>query len=141
MITIESECARSAQLSGLEQLHLIPGILGEAIIPTGAERVDTAIYRYPTDASSAHLGEAETCAIILNRSLAARFVSDDLGAIRLAQSLGIETFTTADLLRLAVRVGFVTSAEGWRMLAELFSAHRVVPFAPHTQDEFTAWCV
>lgn len=107
--TVAGECAKGAAKPGLEEMAKAPGIFGDALYPAGAEFSDTQIIRErmlkPGDADAAHLGEAETIAIITRRQLTGFFVTDDRDAGREAKAEGIKVVTTWDILRLMVRGG------------------------------------
>lgn len=110
--TIAEECNRSARVAGLEDISEAHGIFGEPMrLMTQCEIVDTTNFRTsfaaPGDSSRMHLGEAETLSILVNRGLDAAFVTDDKAAARRALELNITTYTTWDILKLAVVVGLL----------------------------------
>jgi predicted nucleic acid-binding protein len=143
-ITIESECARSARHDGLEELEKVGRFLGDALIPTLAERLDTSLYRErlakPGDSAAAHLGEAESFAIIVRRFPSAVFVTDDVAAGRLARALGLRTLNTAEVFKLAVHIGFIETEDAWIDLEFLRSRGRFLPSVPSTFHDFRSWC-
>lgn len=144
-LTVSEECERSAQVPGHESLVEFRALLGDPMIPALAERIDTGLLRaqlaQPGDAPTRHLGEAEAIAIISHRGLSAAFVTDDVGARRLALANGgIRTYSTTDLLKLAVRAK-LTSEDGAWALVELLRAHgRMVGNVPRTFVKFQNWC-
>lgn len=76
--------------------------------PDHAEHQDLRLLRdelaSPGDPPHAHLGEAETLAIIIRRSLRAFFVTDDRDAKRLARKHGIGIADTWVLLKTTHKV-------------------------------------
>jgi hypothetical protein len=79
--TVARECARSARVAGLAALNDAGSIFGEPLLPNAVELQDARIMRdqlaSPGDSRTAHLGEAETLAIITRRQLVCFFVTDD----------------------------------------------------------------
>jgi predicted nucleic acid-binding protein len=143
--TIAEECAQGASREGLESLSRMPEILGKPFYPTRQERIDTLSLRArlaaPGDRPSAHLGEAETIAIMLARQIRGAFVTDDRGARRLAQApdIQIPTYTTADLFKLAVRAGKIDADTCWEVLQTLRHLGRRIPAAPGARGDFDHW--
>jgi predicted nucleic acid-binding protein len=141
--TIAGECAKSAQISGLESLARMPQILGDPIMPSRSERIDTFALRTrlasPGDHDAKHLGEAEAIAIISARNIAAVFVTDDRAAAVLASSAHIKTYSTADLVKLAVRAKRIDVDTGWDLLSLLHSRNRRVPGIPATRKSYDRW--
>lgn len=94
---------------GLGGLTVFLDGIESAIIPSPAERTDSALLRsrlaQPGDSERAHLGEAETLAVVSGRRISAIFLTDDHGATSLAKSLDIPVASTLDLLRVAVGSG------------------------------------
>ena len=73
--TVESECSRSSRVDGLEALRRAPAIFGTAWFPESqVERLDVLVFRDklagPGDPRHAHLGEAETIALMTRRNVA-----------------------------------------------------------------------
>lgn len=142
--TIASECAASPRHEGLGDLAHVSEFLGSPLVPTGSERIDTGTYRRqlakPDDKPTDHLGEAETLAIVLSRSLNAAFVTDDLEASKLFQREGITTYRTVDRVRLAVRAKLLSVSEAWGCVDVLRGHGRAS--GPQVQDsrEFARWC-
>ena len=141
--SVASECAQSATYPGQEALHKVPAIFGEPIAPNRAELQQTVIFRYelssPGDGSHKHVGEAETVAIIQRRFPDSRFITDDKDAARLAARHGIVTFTTWDLLRLAVRVNFISPDLLWGYINDLRGQKRGSPPGVRDLDSFDQW--
>jgi predicted nucleic acid-binding protein len=65
------------------------------------------------DRPSQHLGEAETIAIIIRRQLSCFFVTDDIGAARLATQKGIQVIGTWHLLKMAHRARLLDADALW----------------------------
>lgn len=141
--TVSTECAQSAEVDGLEALRQAPDIFGVALRPTQAELVDTQVLRLelasPGDSSLAHLGEAETLAIMIRRGHARYFVTDDGNASRLAGKHGIAALSTWDLIRLAIRAERVDPDAAWGYLQTLRSQARGTPRGVTTRLTFDTW--
>jgi len=144
-ISIAEECQKSAERPGLESLARMPEILGAALMPDPAERLTTLAFRErlaaPGDRRSMHLGESEALAILVSRRLQAVFVTDDRGAARLASAgdVGVRTYTTGDLLKLAVRSKRVDADTAWDLMGVLRAAGRKVPGMPGSREHFDQW--
>jgi hypothetical protein len=71
----------AARVAGLAALEDAGNIFGKPLLPDAAELQDARIMRDqlagPGDTGTAHLGEAETLAIITRRQLVCFFVTDD----------------------------------------------------------------
>lgn len=143
--TIATECDRSAQREDLAALTRMRDILGTPFYPSARERIDTFSLRArlaaPGDPPTAHLGEAETIAIMLAREIAGAFVTDDRGARRLAQApdIRIATYTTGDLLRLAVRASRIDADTCWELLQRLRGLGRRIPDVPGARGDYEHW--
>ncbi|MGA8117145.1 MAG: hypothetical protein WCA46_26220 [Actinocatenispora sp.] len=142
--TVASECAQSARQPGLEELDAAPDIFGSPWYPeTGAEYLDTQALRLelaqPGDRPHQHLGEAETLAIMLRRSVDGFFVTDDRSAARLARKNAITVVSTWDLLRVAARAALVDRATLWGYLQTLRSAGRGNPRGVTDRPTYNKW--
>lgn len=143
--TVAKECDASAHQRELQDLRLVPTILGTPLYPeTGAERLEVQHLRTelasPGDRSTDHLGEAETLAIITSRrELTAFFVTDDRGAARLAASRGVRAITTWDLLRTLLRHARITDDEARSFVRTLHAARRALPTGCRTEDDVWRW--
>jgi predicted nucleic acid-binding protein len=106
--TVAQECRQSASRPGLAALHDVGRFLGAPIYASQDQLRHAQILRTqlasPGDSRQAHLGEAETLAIMTKGDL---FVSDDDAALRLATTQGMQTARTWSLLRLAAKQGWV----------------------------------
>lgn len=140
--TVSEECRRGANVLGQESLDRIPGILGSPLMASARERIDALALRRrlaaPGDSETKHYGEAECLAIILCRGEPAAFVTDDLGARRLSRALNVKTYSTWDLIRLAVRAGLLDELAGWDMVLVLRAKLRKIPGSPGTEGDYLA---
>ena len=68
------------------------------------------------------------------------FITDDTGAKLLAETLGVRTYSTADLLLLAVRARLLTVDEAWALIAVLRGKRRPTGAAPIDRASFDRWC-
>lgn len=123
----------SAGRPGLELLDRVPGFLGEPLRPDTAdellatERIRLELSK-PGDGRFKNLGEAETLAIIINRpELAGVFITDDQAAIAKAKAEGVRTYTTFDLVTLAVRAHRLDLTDAWNALTALRAMPRFLP--------------
>ena len=142
--TVAFECARSARVPGLEALAKVPDIFGAPWYPeTGAERLDVQSLRLelaqPGDRSDQHLGEAETLAIIMRRSVDGFFVTDDGEATRLARKNNVMVVSTWDLMRVAARTSLVDHDTLWGYLLTLRSEKRGSPRLVTDRPSFDRW--
>lgn len=141
--TVAGECRKSAEVDGLEALAEAPAIFGAPLYPDAAEHLETRILReelaFPGDPAHAHLGEAETLAIVRRRRIGGLFVTDDKEAARLAAREGVRVATTWDLLRLAGRLMWVDSATLWGYLQTLGQSSRGWPPGVSDRASFDKW--
>jgi hypothetical protein len=144
--TVKIECEESANYPGCADLVNVHNFLGEPYAPeTDDERKSIEemweFLRVPGDGPEKHLGEAETVAIITNRSLTALVVTDDTGAMRLARNNFLPVVTTAELMILAVKARRIELQAAWDCLRELQDTHgRALPRVPDTFADFRARC-
>lgn len=143
--SVAMECAKSAQIEGLEDLRGADEIFGQPWRPeTGAEHSEIRRLREemarPGDGASKHLGEAETIVLMERRASDGRFVTDDAAAARQAQAHGIASNTTWDLLFLALRLKWVDADTVYGYVGVLRQRKRPVP---HTlwssRNSFDRW--
>jgi predicted nucleic acid-binding protein len=142
--TVASECERSSQEAGLEAMSQAPAIFGDPWYPeSGAEHLDIQMLRIelaePGDSKFAHLGEAETLALMTRRQVDGMFVTDDRNAARLADQYGVRVATTWDLLRLAARVKLLDADTLWGYVEILRRAGRGRPHEVNSRESFDAW--
>jgi len=143
--TVAQECARSALEPGLEKMARMSQLFGVPLrLETAHEIVDATAFRTqmaaPGDPPSRHLGEAEALAIISNRLDGSVFVTDDSGARIVAQAVGVRTYSTCHLLKLAVRSRKITVHEAWAHVVALRRARRHLLDSPREETNFFAWC-
>jgi hypothetical protein len=142
-ITIEGECRASSTVEGLSGMTVFLDELSDSLIPSPAERTDASLFRsrlaQAGDSERDHLGESETLAVVSARSIPAICLTDDIRAAALAQSLGIATATTLDVLRIAVRAGKL-SPDGVLALGEiLVSRGRRLAGMPRSGADLHLW--
>lgn len=141
--TVAQECAASAEVAGLEDLHQSGQVFGEAIRPEPAELIDARVLRdrisAPGDAAYAHLGEAETVAIMARRFSTSFFVTDDGGAATIARAEGLTVVTTWDLLKACVASRILTADELWADLQVLSALGRGWPPRVRDRRTFQLW--
>ncbi|MCL2736895.1 MAG: hypothetical protein FWD75_09770 [Propionibacteriaceae bacterium] len=138
-LSIARECENSAQQPGLEKMRWWNGLFGDPLAPTPAEMVDArtiaAQMQSPGEyAPTAHMGEAETIAIILRRRIQAVFLTDDHAAARRAASEShIDVASTTKVLALAEVANKVRHDEARDCLATLLNEERVLGNPPSIQ--------
>jgi predicted nucleic acid-binding protein len=141
--SVASECHASAAQPGLSALSHADEIFGPPWMPDTAELVDTKILREelakPGDHSRQHLGEAETLAIMVRRSVNGFFVTDDNQAARLANRHGIKVATTWLLLKVAARRGWVDHDTLWGYVLSLRADRRGSPPGVTDRSAFDKW--
>ncbi|MDO9395063.1 MAG: hypothetical protein Q7T71_00815 [Herbiconiux sp.] len=141
-----AECARSAEVEGLEVLREAIRFLGEPLRPDTVEehllvtRLRTQLSG-PGDGPRKNLGEAETLALIqLRPALRGVFVTDDTGAIRAATAMGMRVYTSADLFALAAVTQQCTIDEAWNLMMVLRGIPRHLPRCPRHHSDFARRC-
>lgn len=141
--TVAHECAQSAKVAGLEALAGVGDIFGEPLFPEPAELQDARILRDelagPGDAGNAHLGEAETLAIIIRRRPVCFFVTDDRDATRLAAKYSVPVVDTWRLLLIAYRASWVDVDTLWGYLQTLRGQRRGTPRGVSDRPSFDKW--
>ncbi|MCU1413450.1 MAG: hypothetical protein JWN80_790 [Microbacteriaceae bacterium] len=141
--TVAAEWEASADWAGFDDEGAVDAMLGEPLSP---ESVDELLLtqtirerlRMPGDPDGKHLGECESLAIISARGLDAQLCTDDTGARGQARRLGIGTVSTASLLVLAAKVGFLTPEECWDCITALVRLGRFLPDAPENYGALLA---
>jgi hypothetical protein len=83
--------------------------------------VRRAVFGGADDEPLAHLGEAQTCFVILKWSEFAGswWISDDREALRYARLQGITTRETIDLVSTAVITGYIAAKDGFGLMCEM----------------------
>lgn len=119
-------------------------IFGVPLFPeTQSELLLTSQYRVqlssPGDERGAHIGEAETLAIIIERGLRGIFVTDDGDATRLAEACGITCISTWHVLKLAWKAGHITQDTLWGYMQTLRSHQRKLPDGIVNEADFEYW--
>lgn len=141
--TVATECAASASLPQLAALTSAKEIFGEPLYPDAAEHQDVRVLRDelagPGDAPAAHLGEAETLAIIVRRRLRCFFVTDDRDAARLASQKGVSVVGTWKLLSVAHRQGWLDADTLWGYVQTLRERNRGTPRGVRDRLSFDKW--
>lgn len=103
---------------------------GDPWHPEGG-RIDVMLIREqmvkPGDSRTAHLGEAETIAIMARRQVRGFFVTDDRNAGREAQRHGLRVVNTWDILRLMVRGRILAPDDFHTHVRTLAGARRGTP--------------
>lgn len=136
---IADEASRSARyLPGLARIERA-GWLGDPIeIDDPAEirqidRIRRAVFGGTDDRPLQHLGEAQTCHVVLNwPEFAGSFwVTDDREAQDYARGQGITTRDTADLVSEAVAYGYVDRPAGYTLLLDMRTAGRNLRVPDH----------
>lgn len=108
------------------------GWLGEPIeIVNDAEiqqinRIRRVVFGGTDEQPLKHLGEAETCHIILHweEFTGSWWISDDREALTYARAQGIITRETMDLIALAAVTGAITAEEGFNLLQKMVGQDR-----------------
>lgn len=121
------EARNSAQV--LPDLHglMADGWLGEPIEISDdseaqrVERIRRAVFGGTDSRPLKHLGEAQTCFIILERAefAGAWWISDDREALRYARFRGITTRETIDLVSIAVVNGDIDAQDGVKLMRQM----------------------
>ncbi|WP_326644633.1 hypothetical protein OG884_10810 [Streptosporangium sp. NBC_01755] len=97
------------------------------------ERVRRAVFGGSPNEPLKHLGEAQTCYVILNRmEFAGSFwITDDRDAQEYAHARGITTRDTMDLVSEAVADGCCTRDDGFKLLQRMRQEGRYLRVPPH----------
>jgi predicted nucleic acid-binding protein len=141
--TVARECAQSAKHPGLAALAGAGEIFGEPLYPDAAELQDATILRDelagPGDTRYAHLGEAETLAIIIRRRPVCFFVTDDQDAKRLAARHHVPVVSTWRLLLVAYKTSWVDADTLWGYVQTLRGQRRGAPDGVTDRPSFDKW--
>jgi len=145
--SVAAECDRSSRIEGLDELAKAHKIFGTPWLPeAGAEHLAIRILREemasPGEASTKHLGEAETIVLMARRGVSGVFITDDEDAARKAQAHGIQSSTTWDLLALALRANWVDVDTVYGFTTVLRQRKRAMPRAlGRDRAGFDRWVV
>lgn len=116
--------------------------LGEAIEVDDESEIDQintirrAVFGGTDDRPLKHLGEAQTCFIILKWSAFAGswWISDDREALRYARGQGITTRETIDLVSVAVVNGHIGEQEGLSLMRQMTGRGRHLRLPASAED-------
>lgn len=126
------EASRSAAyLPGLRDLPL-QGWLDAPVEVCGesdmlkVERIRRAVFGGTRDHPRKHLGEAQTCYVILNwaRFSGSWWLSDDQESVRYARHQGITARETIDLMRIAVANGDTGARDAYELMTKMATRDR-----------------
>jgi hypothetical protein len=141
---VAHEASRSARyLPGLGNLPL-EGWLDEPIEVSDqadvrkVERIRRGVFGGTQDRPLRHLGEAQTCYVILNWAAfaGAWWLSDDGEAVRYARRQGITTRETIDLMRIAVARGDLTARDAFDLMMKMAEHDRYLR-RPRSPDDLS----
>lgn len=142
--SVLAECDHKADEESLPAMRTAHDIFGDPLRPeTPTEHLSVTLNREhflrPGDGPRRHLGESETLAIIAERGLNARFITDDTFVPIRAASQGVKCVTTWDVLRATV-LGKLASRDEIRNYRRVLLGLRRVHLA-HIRDEaqFETW--
>jgi hypothetical protein len=136
------EATRSAQvLPGLGKLKT-DSWLGEPIEIDDASEIQQinairrAVFGGTDDEPLKHLGEAQTCFVILKWSkfVGSWWISDDREALRYARLQGITTRETIDLVSIAVINGGIGTQEGFGLMQQMADQGRCLRLPSSAAD-------
>jgi hypothetical protein len=90
------------------------------------ERIRRAVFGGTEDKPLRHLGEAQTCYVILNWASFAGswWISDDREAVRYARRQGITTRETIDLMNIAVANGDIAARDAYELMQTMADSGR-----------------
>ncbi|MDX6744516.1 hypothetical protein [Actinocorallia sp. A-T 12471] len=136
---IASEATASGRF--YPDLHSISrdGWLGEPIEITDyteiaqIERLRRSVFGGSAAQPTKHLGEAQTCHVLLNRPefAGSHWITDDRDASEYARAQGITTRDTMDLVSEAVAEGCCRRDEGYKLLHEMTALGRRLRIPTH----------
>ncbi len=101
------------------------------------ERIRRAVFGGTHDRPLRHLGEAQTCYVILHRAAfsGSWWLSDDQESVRYARRQAIPVLETVDLMRLAVGAGRVPAREAFDLMLKMSDNDRHLRL-PKSADGF-----
>lgn len=146
-LTVSRECRASYAARQFATFPDVQALFGAPLIPDRGEYLSTQVLRNtlakPTDKPDAHIGEAETIAIAQSRQVGTPiFVTDDVGATKLANREGLSTINTWMLIKTASRNSGIafTEGEAWSAATLLRSHRRGWPKGVgRSKDDFVTW--
>ena len=133
--SVEWEWRQSVEKLDLQSVNdAVHRICGNVLHPTPREHLDidnlVRDLKAPTDPPDRHRGEAETVVLISSRVAlgGSVFISDDMGALQLAERKLIDTrrYTTVDILVRAEIAGRITTEQAHDFLRRLRQKERRV---------------
>jgi len=100
------------------------------------ERIRRVVFGGTPAAPRKHLGEAQTCYVILNwqQFSGSWWLSDDRDAVRYARHQGITTRETIDLMNIAVVNGDITARDGFDLMNKMADHDRYLRLPGSSQD-------
>ncbi|MGP3979585.1 hypothetical protein [Streptomyces sp. KR80] len=101
------------------------------------ETVRRAVFGGSRSRPLQHLGEAQTCHVIerWDEFHGSRWITDDRDAFRYAVRRGIAALQTMDLVRIGVRRGLLSSADGYRLLTDMVGTGRYLHRLPAAPED------
>jgi hypothetical protein len=100
------------------------------------ERIRRAVFGGTDDKPRQHLGEAQTCYVILNWAgfAGSWWISDDREAVRYARLKGITTRETIDLINIAVVNGDIAARAGFDLMVKMADSGRHLRLPGSAED-------
>jgi len=100
------------------------------------ERIRRAVFGGAEDEPLRHLGEAQTCHLILNWPAFAGswWISDDREALRYARRQGITTRETIDLMNISVVNGDIAAREAYDLMLAMADSGRYLKLPRSAED-------
>ena len=100
------------------------------------ERIRRAVFGGPHDRPLRHLGEAQTCYVILHRAAfrGSWWLSDDQESVRYARRQAIPARETIDLMRLAVTDGLVAARDAVDLMRKMSDNDRHLRLPASAED-------
>jgi hypothetical protein len=100
------------------------------------ERIRRAVFGGTEDKPLQHLGEAQTCHVIMNWTsfAGAWWISDDREALRYARFQGITTRETVDLMNIAVVNGDIAARDAYDLMMAMADCGRFLRLPGSVED-------
>ena len=150
-LSVSRECRKSSRIEGLEGLGVVGNLFGAPLVTSNREYVEArciqnSMLKPGQDSSSAHMGEAETIAIICSRmefenSL---FLTDDHDAMSAARNAKtktgrpIGTLSTHGVIAWAELYGYLSRMDAHNIIDDLIRLGRHSgPPSAADYDEYT----